>query len=124
MNAFLQERITGMRIVQIFNAEKDELDKFNKINREYTQANLDSILYYAIFFPVARLSPRFLGLTVWWGARGVLDGVVTLEPYCFPHFTWICYLGPFECWQINSIHYRWVWWLQKGYSIFWTGMRK
>ncbi|MEZ4949430.1 MAG: ABC transporter ATP-binding protein [Saprospiraceae bacterium] len=79
MNAFLQERITGMRIVQIFNAEKDELDKFNKINREYTQANLDSILYYAIFFPVVEIiSAASLGLMVWWGARGVLDGVVTL----------------------------------------------
>jgi ATP-binding cassette subfamily B multidrug efflux pump len=79
MNAFLQERITGMRIVQIFNAEEDELKKFNKINREYTQANLDSILYYAIFFPVVEIiSAASLGLMVWWGARGVLDGVVTL----------------------------------------------
>ncbi|MCB0661193.1 MAG: ABC transporter ATP-binding protein [Saprospiraceae bacterium] len=79
MNAFLQERITGMRIVQIFNAEKEELQKFNKINREYTQANLDSILYYAIFFPVVEIiSAASLGLMVWWGARGVLDGVVTL----------------------------------------------
>lgn len=79
LNAFLQERITGMRIVQIFNAEEDELKKFNKINREYTQANLDSILYYAIFFPVVEIiSAASLGLMVWWGARGVLDGVVTL----------------------------------------------
>ena len=52
MNAFLQERITGMRIVQIFNAERQEMQNFKKINREYTQANLDSILYYAVFFPV------------------------------------------------------------------------
>ena len=66
MNAFLQERITGMRIVQIFNAEKEELQKFNKINREYTQANLDSILYYAIFFPVVEIiSAASLGLMVW-----------------------------------------------------------
>ena len=55
MNAFLQERITGMRTVQIFNAEKQEADKFRAINREYTQANLDSILYYAIFFPVVEI---------------------------------------------------------------------
>jgi ATP-binding cassette subfamily B protein len=79
MNAFLQERITGMRIVQIFNAEEKELRTFKKINRDYTQANLDSILYYAIFFPVIEiLSAISLGLLVWWGARGVIAGQVTL----------------------------------------------
>jgi len=73
MNAFLQERITGMRIVQIFNAEKQEMENFKTINREYTQANLDSILYYAIFYPVVEIiSAASLGLMVWWGARGVL----------------------------------------------------
>jgi ATP-binding cassette subfamily B protein len=79
MNAFLQERITGMRVVQIFNAEKQEMENFRKINREYTQANLDSILYYAIFFPVVEIIAAIsLGLMVWWGAGGVLDGEVTL----------------------------------------------
>ncbi len=79
MNAFLQERISGMRIVQIFNAEENELKKFKVINREYTQANLDSIFYYAVFFPVVQiLSAASLGLLVWWGAKGVLSGEVTL----------------------------------------------
>ena len=55
MNAFLQERITGMRIVQIFNAEEREMKKFKQINRDYTQANLDAILYYAVFFPVVEI---------------------------------------------------------------------
>lgn len=50
MNAFLQERITGMRTVQIFNAEKQEAAKFKTINHEYTSANLKSVFYYAIFF--------------------------------------------------------------------------
>jgi ATP-binding cassette subfamily B protein len=78
-NAFLQERISGMRIVQMFNAEAIEKKKFNAINREYTKANLDSILYYAIFFPVVEIiAAASLGLMVWWGARGVLDGDVTL----------------------------------------------
>lgn len=78
-NAFLQERISGMRIVQIFNAEKQEMAKFKAINREYTQANLDSILYYAIFFPVVDIiSAASLGLMVWWGASGVIGGEVTL----------------------------------------------
>ena len=79
MNAFLQERITGMRIVQIFNAEEDEMNNFRAINREYTQANLDAILYYAVFFPVVEiLSAVSLGLMVWWGAQGVIGGDVTL----------------------------------------------
>jgi len=80
MNAFLQERITGMRIVQIFNAEAYEGANFRQINRTYTQANLDSILYYAIFYPVVEIiSAASLGLMVWWGARGVISGAeVTL----------------------------------------------
>jgi ATP-binding cassette subfamily B protein len=79
MNAFLQERISGMRIVQIFNAEEPEMEKFKAINRDYTQANLDSILYYAIFFPVVEIiSAASLGLMVWWGARGVITDSVTL----------------------------------------------
>lgn len=79
MNAFLQERITGMRIVQIFNVEKQEMQKFKKINRDYTQANLNSILYYAIFFPVVEvISAVSLGLMVWWGARGVIGDQVSL----------------------------------------------
>ncbi|MEQ1747146.1 MAG: ABC transporter ATP-binding protein [Saprospiraceae bacterium] len=79
MNAFLQERITGMRIVQIFNAEKQEADKFRQINRDYTAANLRSILAYAIFFPVVDIiSALSLGLMVWYGARGVLSDEVTI----------------------------------------------
>ncbi len=78
MNAFLQERISGMRIVQIFNVEEQELKKFKEINRAYTQANLDSIFYYAIFFPVVELiSAISLALMVWLGARSYLDDTVT-----------------------------------------------
>ena len=79
MNAFLQERISGMAIVQAFNAEAQEAERFRAINREYTQANLDNIFYYAIFFPVVEiLSATSLGLMVWWGARGVIGGEVSL----------------------------------------------
>lgn len=79
MNAFLQERITGMRIVQIFNSERDEMQNFKRINRDYTQANLDAILYYAVFFPVVDIiAAASLGLMVWWGARGAIGGDVTL----------------------------------------------
>jgi ATP-binding cassette subfamily B protein len=79
MNAFLQERISGMRIVQIFNAEGRESDKFKKINYDYTAANLRSILAYAIFFPVVEIiSALSLGLMVWYGAKSVLSGEITL----------------------------------------------
>lgn len=78
MNAFLQERISGMRIVQIFNAEDQEMAKFKQINRDYTQANIDSVLYYAIFFPVVELiSAISLALMVWLGARSYISDDVT-----------------------------------------------
>ncbi|MEL6989350.1 MAG: ABC transporter ATP-binding protein, partial [Bacteroidota bacterium] len=79
MNAFLQERITGMRIIQIFNAEEKEMAKFKAINREYTKANLDAILYYAVFFPVVEIvSALSLAIMVWWGARGIIDDSVSI----------------------------------------------
>ena len=79
MNAFLQERISGMRIVQIFNAEKREQEKFKSINHDYTGANLRAIFAYAVFFPVVDIiSALSLGLMVWYGARGVLSDEVTV----------------------------------------------
>jgi len=80
MNAFLQERITGMRIVQIFNAEEKERKAFAGINKEYRKANINAILYYAIFFPtVDIIAAASLALMVWFGARDVAAaGGVTL----------------------------------------------
>ena len=87
MNAFLQERITGMRIVQVFNAEQQERETFAGINREYRKANIDAILYYAIFFPVVDIIAAVsLALMVWWGARDVaqLGGVTLGALVAFP----------------------------------------
>lgn len=80
MNAFLQERITGMRIVQFFNAEKQERESFAEINAGLRKANINSILYYAIFFPtVDIIAAASLALMVWWGAQDVARaGGVTL----------------------------------------------
>ncbi len=79
MNSFLQERISGMKITQIFNAEEEDRAKFRQINRDYTQANLDSILYYAVFFPVVEIiSAASLGLMVWYGARGMLHDSISI----------------------------------------------
>jgi ATP-binding cassette, subfamily B, multidrug efflux pump len=83
MNAFVQERISGMALVQIFSVEKQELEKFKQMNEEHKVANIKSILYYSIYFPVADvISALGVGLIVWYGAKGVLDkelsfGVVT-----------------------------------------------
>jgi ATP-binding cassette, subfamily B, multidrug efflux pump len=79
MNAFLQERISGMRTVQIFNAEQQEFKKFQAINKDLTQANIDGIFYYAVFFPVVEiLSAAALGLMIWYGAGGVVKNEITL----------------------------------------------
>jgi ATP-binding cassette subfamily B protein len=78
MNSFLQEQISGMRVVQIFNAEKRQAERFRTINRDYTSANLDSVFYYAVFFPVVELiSALALALMVWWGAKGYLESTVS-----------------------------------------------
>ncbi len=85
MNSFLQEQISGMQVVQMFNAEKQEAEKFKKINRKYTQANLDAIEYYAIFYPVVELiSAIALALLVWWGSKGIWNH--TISPGAFVAF--------------------------------------
>ena len=73
LNTFVQEHITGMNIVQIFGSEKREFEKFEKINEEHKQANLRSVLYYSIYFPVAEIiAAAGIGLLVWYGAKGVI----------------------------------------------------
>ncbi len=69
LNAFVQEHITGMAIVQAFAAQKREFDKFNAINKEHRNANIHSIFAYSVFFPVVELVLAIsLGLLVWWAA--------------------------------------------------------
>ena len=73
LNSFLQEHITGMTIVQLFNREKREYEKFKEINREHRAAHIRSVLYYSIYFPVAEIIQAIgIGLVVWYGAVGVL----------------------------------------------------
>lgn len=73
LNSFLQEHITGMNIVQVFNREKREFEKFKEINREHRSAHIRSVLYYSIYFPVAEIIQAIgIGLVVWYGAVGVL----------------------------------------------------
>jgi ATP-binding cassette subfamily B protein len=74
LNTFVQEHISGMNIVQIFGSERREFEKFNEINEEHKQANLRSVLYYSVYYPVAELiAAAGIGLLVWYGARGVIN---------------------------------------------------
>ncbi len=79
LNSFVQEHITGMSIVQIFNSEKREYKKFEDINKEHLRANVKTVFYYAVYFPVAEvLGAVGIGLVVWYGAKGVIDDRVSL----------------------------------------------
>lgn len=78
LNSFVQEHVTGMNIVQIFNAEKREMDKFKEINTDHTKAHIKSVLYYSIYFPVAEIIQAIaIGMAVWYGARGILINTET-----------------------------------------------
>lgn len=67
LNAFVQEHITGIAVVQAFAAEKREARKFNQINKEHKSANIKAIFAYSVFFPIVELILAFsLGLLVWW----------------------------------------------------------
>ena len=79
LNSFLQERITGMKIVQIFNAEESEFEKFKSINDTHRKAQIRSVWYYSIFFPVVEIIIAFAtALMVWKGAHSVLEGKATI----------------------------------------------
>jgi ATP-binding cassette subfamily B protein len=74
LNSFVQEHISGMSIVQIFGSEEREYQKFKTINQEHRRANLRSVLYYSVYFPVAEIiSAAGIGLLIWYGAKGVLN---------------------------------------------------
>jgi len=79
LNAFLQEHISGMYVIQVFAAEEKELEKFKAINEEHRQANIDSIWAYSIFFPVMEIITAVaLALVVWFGANRVVQETTTL----------------------------------------------
>ncbi|AQG79744.1 ABC transporter ATP-binding protein [Spirosoma montaniterrae] len=78
LNSFVQEHITGMNIVQIFGSEKIEAEKFRAINDEHRKANIRSILYYSVYYPVADIiSAVAVGMVVWYGARQIIQADVS-----------------------------------------------
>jgi ATP-binding cassette subfamily B protein len=79
INAYLQEHLGGMRVVQLFGRERQVMDRFATINREHTEANLRSITYYALFFPVIEvLSAVAMALILWYGGWQSLDGTLSV----------------------------------------------
>ncbi len=86
LNAFVQERIIGMKIVQIFNKEESEFNNFKEINIMHRDANIRSIFYYAVFFPIVEiLSALAIALVIWSGSISVIknSGVTIGELVAF-----------------------------------------
>jgi ATP-binding cassette, subfamily B, multidrug efflux pump len=79
INAFLQEHITGMPVVQLFNREEKETRKFDEINEAHRKANIDTIYYYAIFYPAVEIIGAIgIALIIWYGGGQVIQGVATI----------------------------------------------
>ncbi|MFC1477056.1 ABC transporter ATP-binding protein [candidate division KSB1 bacterium] len=79
INSFLQENISGMKIVQLFNREDKNYREFDRINAEHLDAWLKNITYYAVFYPVVEiLSALAIAMIIWFGGLDVLEGGLTL----------------------------------------------
>jgi len=79
MNAFFHERLTGMREVQLFNREEVDARRMDEINRDYLEAHLRSITYYALFFPAVEVFTAVaLAAIIWYGGSAVLAGTTTV----------------------------------------------
>ncbi len=79
INAFLQEHFAGAQTVQIFNAERKSLEKFREINADYRKANIDTIFYYAVFFPLVDfIGAVGIALIIWYGGYRVMQNALTL----------------------------------------------
>lgn len=92
LNTFVQERVTGMRIVQLFNREDIEYEKFKQINKKHNDAWQKNILYNSIFFPIAdTISSLTLGLVIWYAGINILNGDTVTQPGDM--FAYIMYIG-------------------------------
>jgi ATP-binding cassette subfamily B protein len=78
LNAFLQENVTGMSVVQMFNRERAQFDKFNRYNKKLYDAHIMSVMAYAVFFPVVELlSAVAVALILAYGGSGVIENTMT-----------------------------------------------
>ncbi len=79
LNSYMQEHVSGMNIIQIFSKEKDEKSKFAEINAGHRKANIDSIFYYAIFYPIVEILSSFaVALIIWYGGGNVIQSSMTI----------------------------------------------
>jgi len=79
INSFLHERLTGIRVVQLFNREEPDAREHHRLNMDYLEAHLRSITYYALFFPVIELFTAVaMALIIWSGGSSILEGTVTV----------------------------------------------
>ena len=79
INSFLQEAISGINTIKIFNRENKNEEEFSRLNKEYLQAYLKTILYYAVFFPIVTLiSTLAIALVIWYGGGQVVKNLLTL----------------------------------------------
>ncbi len=110
INSFMQEHITGMVVDQIFNREKKSYDRFSEINDAHRDANVRSILYYALFYPgVDLIGAVSVGLIIWYAGQHVLQGVVSIG-------TVIAFV------QFNEMFWRPIRDLSEKYNILQTAM--
>lgn len=80
LNAFVQEHITGMSVVQAFAVEEKEFEKFKEINRKHRNANIKAIFAYSVFFPIVEIVLAFsIGLLVWWGGSYAFNAGVIIS---------------------------------------------
>ncbi|NUN09980.1 MAG: ABC transporter ATP-binding protein [Ignavibacteriaceae bacterium] len=89
LNSYMQEHITGMSIIQIFNKEKEDLSNFSSVNKDHKTANINSIFYYAVFFPgVEFMSSLAIALIIWYGGGEIVQGKMSLGVlFAFIQFT-------------------------------------
>jgi ATP-binding cassette, subfamily B, multidrug efflux pump len=110
INTFMQEHITGMLVDQVFNREEKAFNQFSGINGQHRDANIKSILYYAIFYPgVELIGAIAVGLIVWYAGLEALDGAVTVG-------TVMAFL------QFNEMFWRPIRDLSEKYNIMQTAM--
>src|SRR3954454_1883824 len=94
LNAFVQEHITGMQVVQAFVAEEREFNKFKNINKKYRNANIKSIFAYSVFFPIVEITLAVsTGLLVWWLAGKAANNPIANENLAGELVAFVLYLN-------------------------------
>lgn len=110
LNSYMQEHISGMSVVQMFNKENEEIQKYKNINRDYRDANIRSTFYHAVFYPAVELiSAIAVGLIIWYGGGKVIQDRISLGVL----FAFI---------QYTEMFFRPVRDLAEKYNILQTGM--